>query len=233
MGEPDVLVGDRHASGTGKRTIKGARVASEQEMKTSDLILYPVHKMLEMPSVYAANQVLGRPTTDRIRKLIAANVKSAVDQEILDLGCGVGAFRDCFSGPYTGIDINPAYMKQARSSLRGRFAAMDCTSLSFADESFGEVVTIGTTHHLNDSQVAMMAKEALRVCRPGGHFHVFDSILPISPNLFKTVWYSLDRGRFPRKRDFLLAVLAGAGRLDHYEVMTGPLHDVVYVRLGQ
>jgi len=70
--------------------------------------------MLEMPSVYAANQVLGRPTTDRIRKLIAANVKSAVDQEILDLGCGVGAFRDCFSGPYTGIDINPAYMKQAR-----------------------------------------------------------------------------------------------------------------------
>lgn len=202
-------------------------------MKTSELLLYPVHKIQEIPFVYAANQFLGRPTTDRIRKLIAANVKSAADAEILDLGCGVGAFRDCFSGSYTGIDINPAYIKRARSSLRGRFAAMDCTSLSFAAESFGEVVTIGTTHHLNDTQVTMMAKEALRVCRPGGHFHVFDSILPISPNVFKTVWYSLDRGRFPRKLDLLLAILGCAGNLEHYEVMTGPLHDVVYVRLDQ
>ena len=87
-------------------------------MKASELILYPVHKILEMPSVYAANQILGRPTTDRLRKLIAANVKSAADAEILDLGCGVGAFRDCFSGSYTGIDINPAYLKRARAFLR-------------------------------------------------------------------------------------------------------------------
>jgi len=202
-------------------------------MRTSKLILYPLYKMLELPTVYALGQTLGRVTTDRYRKLITVNIKLAADTEILDLGCGVGAFRDCFSGSYTGIDINPAYVKQAHASLPGTFAVMDCTSLTYSDESFSEVVTIATTHHLNDEQVAMMVKDALRVCRPGGHFHVVDAILPMSPNLFKSVWFGLDRGQFPRKLDHLLAILGRAGNVERYEVMTGPLHDVVYVRVGQ
>jgi ubiquinone/menaquinone biosynthesis C-methylase UbiE len=202
-------------------------------MKAAEFILYPVHKMLELPSVYAVNQTLGRPTTDRYRKLIAANVPLAFDAEILDLGCGLGAFRDCFPGSYTGIDINSAYVKQARALLSGAFAAMDCTSLSFSDVSFDEVVSIATTHHLNDEQIVMMVKEALRVCRPSGHLHVVDSILPLSPNLFKSVFFGLDRGRFPRKRDRLLAILRRAGNVERHEEITGPLHDVVYVRMGR
>jgi SAM-dependent methyltransferase len=201
-------------------------------MRTLELVLYPVNKTLELPIVYAASQILARPTTDRFRKLIAANLKLAPDAKILDLGCGVGAFRDCFSALYTGIDINPMYIKQARALLSGAFAVMDCTSLGYPDESFSEVVTIATTHHLNDDQLAKMVKDALRVCRPGGHFHVLDAILPVSPNLFKNVWFGLDRGRFPRKLDVLLGTLGRAGNVAYHEVITGPLHDVVYIRMG-
>jgi hypothetical protein len=61
-------------------------------MKTAELIVDPVHKILEMPSVYAANQILGRPTTDRLRKLIAVNVKLAADAEILDLDAATYVF---------------------------------------------------------------------------------------------------------------------------------------------
>jgi len=202
-------------------------------MRTAELILYPVYKVLELPAVYSLSQILARPTNYRLRKLIAANVKPALDAEILELGCGVGGFRDCFPASYTGIDINPGYVKQARASLPGTFAVMDCTSLNYPDDSFNEVVTIATTHHLDDHQVAMMVKEALRVCRPTGRFHVLDEILPMSPNVFKSVWFGLDRGGFPRKRDLLLSILGRAGDLQHYEVLTGPLHDVIYARLGR
>ena len=202
-------------------------------MRTAELILYPVYKILELPAVYSLSQILGRPTNDRFRRLIAANVKPASDAEILELGCGVGGFRDSFPASYTGIDINPGYVKQARASLPGKFAVMDCTSLNYPDESFDEVVTIATTHHLNGDQLAMMVQEALRVCRLGGHLHVVDAILPLSPNLFKSVWFGLDRGRFARKLDLLLAILGRAGNIEHYELMTGPLHDVVYARIGR
>jgi SAM-dependent methyltransferase len=183
--------------------------------------------------VYAVSQTFARPTNDRFRKLVTANVKLAPDAKILELGCGVGAYRDCFSGLYTGIDLNPGYVMRAQASLSGTFTIMDCTSLSYPDESFDEVVTIATTHHLNGDQLAMMVQEALRVCRLGGHLHVVDAILPLSPNLFKSVWFGLDRGRFPRKLDLLLAILGRAGNLQHYEVLKGPLHDVVYARIGR
>jgi len=202
-------------------------------MRTAERILQPIYKMLEMPTVYALSQMTARPTSDRFRMMIKANIKPAPDAEILELGCGMGAYRDCFPVSYTGIDINPAYLNQARASLAGTFTVMDCTSLNYPDQSFNEVVTIATTHHLNDDQVAMMVQDALRVCSPGGHFHVIDAILPLSPNLFKSIWFHLDRGRFPRKIDLLLAILGRLGNIEHYEVMTGPLHDVVYVRIGR
>src|SRR6516165_5902449 len=80
-------------------------------MKTPNLLLSPLYKLLELPAVYALSQIAGKPTTDRYR-LLATNVKVLQDSIILDLGCGVGAFRDCFPSLYVGIDINVDYLKQ-------------------------------------------------------------------------------------------------------------------------
>jgi ubiquinone/menaquinone biosynthesis C-methylase UbiE len=203
-------------------------------MILKEIALFPLYKMFEFPVIYHLTQQIGRPTTDRYRNLITQNLPSASGKCILDLGCGVGAFRDCFSQSYTGIDINPAYVERARSTLPGRFETMDCTDLQFPDASFDEVVTIATTHHLNDEQVLKTIHEALRVCRPDGQFHIVDAILPVSANfVFKTLWFRLDRGRFPRQLPHLLALARRAGNVLHDEVLTGPLHDIVYIRVAR
>jgi SAM-dependent methyltransferase len=195
--------------------------------------LSPLYRVLELAGLYALNQRLGRPTTDRFRALIAGNLPLDTATSILDLGCGTGNYRGCFPGTYTGIDINAAYIEKARATLRGRFETMDCTALGFSDAGFDEVVTIATTHHLDDAQLARMVGEGLRVCRPGGHLHIIDAILPVSPKfLFKRVWFRLDRGAFPRTVEDLVAGVERAGRVIRRDMLTGPLHDTVYLRVA-
>ncbi|MGH7085097.1 MAG: class I SAM-dependent methyltransferase, partial [Acetobacteraceae bacterium] len=128
------------------------------------------YRFLDAPEIYALNQRVARPTTDRARHLVEAYVRSE-GRLTLDLGCGIGNYRESFHGPYVGIDINPRYVDAACKRFADRFEVMDCTDLSFPDASFDEVVTIATTHHLDDSALAKMVREALRVLRPGGHLH--------------------------------------------------------------
>jgi len=203
-------------------------------MTTTEFVLFPLYKALEIPIVYRLTQQVGKPTTDRYRKLMMSGLMLSSGKRILDLGCGLGAFRDCFPQDYTGIDINRAYIERASSKLPGRFETMDCTDLQFPDASFDAVATVATTHHLNDEQVVKTIQEALRVCGSGGHFHVVDAIMPVSPNFaFKRFWFGLDRGRFPRELEYLLALARSAAEIVHAEVLTGPLHDTAYLRLGR
>jgi SAM-dependent methyltransferase len=201
-------------------------------MSVAKAALSPFYHLLERSGGYALIQFVGRPTTDRFRILLARNLAAGADTNILDLGCGIGNYRDCFVGRYTGIDINPAYIESARAALPGRFETMDCTKLGFSDGAFDEIVTIATTHHLDDAQVTRMVVEALRTCRRDGHLHIIDAILPVTPNFaFKRFWFNLDRGEFPRPLDKLLACVARGGAIVRHEVLTGPLHDTVYIRV--
>lgn len=190
------------------------------------------YRFLEVPGIYALNQRIGRPTTDRFRKLIEANIPSD-GRLVLDLGCGIGNYRESFRGPYVGIDINPRYIDAARKRFPDRFETMDCTDLRFADASFDEVVTIATTHHLDDRGLLKMVQEALRVLRPGGHLHIVDAILPASNTaLFKQIWFRLDRGAFPRRLPALAGLVENRGSLSKQDVLAGPLHDVAYLRVA-
>jgi ubiquinone/menaquinone biosynthesis C-methylase UbiE len=202
-------------------------------MKAVKAALSPCYRMLEFAGGFALHQRLGQPTLDRYRQLIARHIPHAADKNILDIGCGIGSFRPYFDGAYTGIDLNPAYIEKARGSQAGVFEAMNCTHLSFPDRSFDEVITIATMHHITDEEARGMVAEAVRVCRLGGHFHVIDAILPVTPNALKTLVFRLDRGNHPRTLDQHLAVIGGTARILAHEVLTGPLHDTVYVRVGQ
>jgi ubiquinone/menaquinone biosynthesis C-methylase UbiE len=195
--------------------------------------LSPFYRVLELAGGFALHQKLGEPTLERYRRHIARNLGATADKHVLDIGCGIGNFRPYFAGAYTGVDINPAYIDEARERHVARFEAMDCTGLGFADRSFDEVVTIATLHHIDDGEVVRMVGEAIRVCRPGGHFHVIDAILPVASNLFKTALFRLDRGNHPRTLAQHLALIGSAGRILEHQVLTGPLHDTVYVRVAR
>lgn len=193
--------------------------------------LLPGYRVLELAGGFALHQRLGQPTLERYRRLIARHIGDTTGKHVLDIGCGIGSFRPYFAGPYTGIDINPAYIEKARASGNGTFETMDCTRLAFADATFDEVVTIATMHHIDDGEAKRMIAEAIRVCRPGGHFHIIDAILPVARNPIKTLIFTLDRGDHPRTIDQHLAVIGGAARILEQDVLPGPVHDTAYVRV--
>jgi ubiquinone/menaquinone biosynthesis C-methylase UbiE len=109
---------------------------------------------------------------------------------------------------------------------------MDCARLSFGDGMFDEVVTIATLHHIADADIPQMIAEALRVGRPTGHFHIVDAIMPVNRNPLKSLIFRLDRGDYPRTLEQHLAVIGRAAPIVAHDVLTGPVHDTVYVRVG-
>lgn len=194
--------------------------------------LLPAYRLLDLAGGFALHQRLGEATLNRYRQLIRRHVGDTSGKRVLDIGCGIGAFRPCFAGSYTGIDINPGYIERARTEQSGTFEAMDCTRLGFADGTFDDVVTIATLHHIADRDVARMIAEAIRVCRQPGHVHIIDAILPVKPNPVKTLIFKLDRGEYPRTLADHLGIIGGGAAIQLHEVLPGPVHDTVYVRLG-
>lgn len=201
-------------------------------MKLLKTALLPGYRLLELAGGFALHQRLGEPTLGRYRQLIARHIGNAADKHILDIGCGIGNFRPSFAGRYTGIDINPAYIEKARAAQTGEFETMDCTRLAFPDAAFDEVVTIATMHHIDDGAAVRMIAEAIRVCRPGGYFHIIDAILPVARNPLKTLIFRLDRGDHPRTIEQHLSVVGRAAPILEQDVLPGPVHDTVYVRVG-
>jgi SAM-dependent methyltransferase len=193
-------------------------------------VMAPFYRIVEHANGYALAQLLARPTTDRFRALIRKQVNPSLSEALLDVGCGTGNYRSSFACQYSGVDINPDYIKMASSHLDGRFMVMDCTRLEFEDATFDHVVSLATLHHLTDEQVIQMVREAVRVCKSSGRVHLIDAILPVTPNFaFKRIVFQLDRGGYPRTYDHLCELIAKAGHINSREIMAGPLHDVTYV----
>lgn len=192
-----------------------------------------IERALELPAVYNLNQFVGQATVRRYRRLLAEEVPCNAQTSILDLGCGTGTTSGVAAGRYSGADINPDYISTARQRYpKASFYHMDCSKLSFPDQSFDMATTIATTHHLNDLELEAMTSEALRVVKSGGAFHLIDAILPINPRAFaKELFFRMDRGRFPRRLADLESVVSRRADVVRRRVLTGPLHDVVYLRI--
>ena len=192
--------------------------------------LAPFYWLLELQIGYKIIQCIGRPTVKLFRRLISENVPYAQSEVYLDIGCGIGGYRNQFPQNYYGIDINSKYIEYAKINLKGEFRIMDCTQLDFKNDMFDHVVTIAKTHHLNDEQLLALVSESLRVLKKGGEFHLIDAILPESKlHFFKYLWFKMDRGEYPRRMSELINLLNSQGIINHHKKMNGLLHDVLYV----
>jgi SAM-dependent methyltransferase len=198
----------------------------------SDLVLLrPLHRLLENPHVYRASQFLGLPTIQRYRALLRQHVPRDPQRKVLEIGCGVGSFRPYFECEYTGIDINVDCIRVASHHFDGRFKVMDAARMSFAPGSFDDAVSIATTHHLSDGQLGAMIEQATTAAST---LHIIDAILPVSPHAwFKTAWFRADRGRHVRRFEQLRDVVARNAQVEAHEILTGPLHDVCYIRAAR
>lgn len=119
---------------------------------------------------------------------------------ILDLGCGTGTMTLelaslLTSGEAVGIDasgkmIDVAKKHLARRGLEGRceFKHALAEKLPFADNSFERCVSSMFYHHLPMELKRESLKEAFRVLKPGGTFHLIDVDKPDNFFAFAAAW---------------------------------------------
>ena len=200
-------------------------------------LLWPAYSLLESPLCYGLTQRIAAPTVAVNSHFLKTRVQTLLRREhrILDLGCGIGGYHKDMSGAhYVGVDINPEYIQQAAATLPGEFHVMDAAKLTFDPGSFDHVVSIATTHHLSDAEISSMLSSILTLLRPGGKAHIIDAILPENKlNIFKQVWFRLDRGNHVRTRAQLLSAIGAVCEPEMTEVRReSVLHDVLYVRIG-
>lgn len=194
-------------------------------------MLKSLHLLMDTARGYRLSQLLGLPTIRRYRTLIHRHVSNKPGSRVLEIGCGVGSSRHLFAGGYTGIDINPDYIRQARARFGGDFQVMNAADMSFAPGSFDEAVSIATGHHLSDEQLGAMIRKAITVAP---RLHIIDAILPISPRKrLQTMLFRMDRGKHIRTVDQLRDVVSRNARIEAHEVIEGPLHDVCYFRVSR
>jgi SAM-dependent methyltransferase len=92
--------------------------------------------------------------------------------EILDVGCGTGAYAGALreAGYRTyGVDASLGMLTEARRNGRALVALGRGEALPFRDGAFDLAITIATLHHITDPDlVARTLAGMVRVVRPGG-----------------------------------------------------------------
>lgn len=114
---------------------------------------------------------------NRWRKMIWDQVKG---QKVLEIGVGTGKNLPYYSEhlQITAIDLSPGMLKRARKKLTKQEAQhvvlkeMNAQNLEFDNDSFDEVVATFAFCSVPDPVLGL--KEALRVTKPGGKFHLLE-----------------------------------------------------------
>jgi SAM-dependent methyltransferase len=105
-------------------------------------------------------------------------------QRLLDVGCGTGTLAVRVGREHPGVDVTAldpdpkalaiARRKANRAGVTVRFEQGYGDALPFADASFDRVTSSMMLHHLDLDAKRGLLREALRVLRPGGSFHLLD-----------------------------------------------------------
>lgn len=119
--------------------------------------------------------------------------------KVIDIGCGTGEFSVFFDPKnYTGVDIEPAYIKYARKNYQGEFLIADATKLPFAEQSFDTAVILGVLHHLPDDKCVKIFDEIKRVLKSGAGALVLEDVVGGEDNKITKILHNLDKGDFIR-----------------------------------
>lgn len=139
-----------------------------------------------LDNLRAVNRFLGgyRATRTVLEPLLAARRGGVL--RVLDLATGVGDYLECFvrwgarqgvTVEAVGLDVNPATVAYARSSLDGALPPAlrprahliegNALALPFEDGAFDVCHTALFTHHLDNTQVVALLREMDRVARHG------------------------------------------------------------------
>ncbi len=122
--------------------------------------------------------------------------------KVLDLGCGPGNSVRLFGGSdYTGIDLNPEYIRAAARRYPGRnFLAGDALLLDWGD-GFDVILVNSLLHHLEDRQAEAILGKAAGSLRREGKIIIQEPLRPKDRERIGRLMMKLDRGKHFRSLD--------------------------------
>jgi SAM-dependent methyltransferase len=120
-------------------------------------------------------------------------------RRVLDVGCGPGTNTRHFpSSDYLGIDMNPAYIADAKRRHRREYIVADVTTYSVDPGGrFDFIIANSLFHHIDTPAVRRILAQLATLLAEDGYVHVLDLVLPEGPSIGRTLarW---DRGAYPR-----------------------------------
>jgi len=141
----------------------------------------------------------------RVKQYLTAEIQHVLsrtkpEDSVLELGCGYGRVACELAGAakhVVGIDTATESLELARSLVKDgmscEFLEMDATALSFDDNGFDLVVCIQNGICAFSADPFVLAKEAIRVARPGGHILFSSYSYKFWPNRLE--WFELQAER--------------------------------------
>ena len=153
-------------------------------------------RVLENPLVFRLVQAPF--TRKKLTPVLAHNDLRRVHR-VLDVGCGPGTNTALFADvDYTGMDINPAYIRQAQRRFRRNFVVADVTKYRVGSaERYDFVFVNSLLHHLPDDAVHNLLQHLSTLLTTNGRIHILELVLPEQPFLARKMaqW---DRGKYAR-----------------------------------
>lgn len=153
-------------------------------------------RILENPLVFRLVQA---PFTEKkLAPILAHNDLHAI-RRVLDVGCGPGTNTALFAGvDYTGMDINPAYIRQARRRFQRNFVVADVTKYRVSpSERYDFILVNSLLHHLPDHAVRELLQHLSTLLTREGNIHILELVLPEQP-FFARKMAQWDRGKYAR-----------------------------------
>jgi len=120
-------------------------------------------------------------------------------KRVLDVGCGPGTNTAWFAhAEYLGIDINPAYVEDAKRRTGRKFLVADATTYSVPpDQRFDFILLNSFLHHVETGDARRILSHLATLLTLDGRIHILDLVLPAAPSVARLLarW---DRGRYAR-----------------------------------
>lgn len=138
------------------------------------------------------------------------NFKVDSNARVLDLGCATGYYNRFFSSQrYFGIDPVYDFLALAKKTPESYFSCQSAENLAFKNASFDLIFSANVVHHLPDSVLTGMLKEAERLLKPGGRLVIYDVYRAPGQSFLLKLLYDLDFGNHVRQLDALKKIYQG------------------------
>jgi ubiquinone/menaquinone biosynthesis C-methylase UbiE len=121
---------------------------------------------------------------DAARRALVEQAQLQPGQRVLEVGSGTGTLSTIIKKLYPALDVvglDPdrkalarAQRKAAREKLAVHFDQGFADALPYPEKSFDRVFSAFMFHHLSADERVPMLREARRVLKPGGEFHMLD-----------------------------------------------------------